>query len=98
MNMQWVKRLLEPGGRGGEGSQGIIVLPHSLSEGSEERSRENSAEAEDLSSVDPEERAWVEWFNALPQSHKDLVETSLHHGICVQPDNFERLLPRLRSL
>jgi hypothetical protein len=97
--MQWLKRLLEHGGHGVTETRSGIFLPNkSLSKDSEHFSREVGDEVEDLSSVDPEERAWVKWFNELPQSHKQLVETSLHHGICVRPDNFERLLPRLRSM
>jgi len=96
--MQWLKRVFEHGGRGVIGAQREIFLPtDSRLKDSECLDKEISDAVEDLSSVDPEERDWVEWFNALPQSHKHLVETSLHQGISLRPDNFERLLPRLRG-
>jgi hypothetical protein len=97
--MQWLKRLFEHGDRGaGAEQRKILVLTDTLPRDGARHPSKLHDEVENLSSVDPEERAWVKWFNQLPESHKHLVETSLHHGISVRPDNFERLLPRLRRM
>jgi hypothetical protein len=47
-----------------------------------------------LKELSPEELDWIEWFNSLPEKHKQIVEKYRKRGFDVNQDNFEYYLKK----
>jgi hypothetical protein len=54
--------------------------------------QETAGMLKEIAACSPEERAWLEWFDRLPESQKHLVEVCAENGIKVTPDNIDVVL------
>jgi hypothetical protein len=76
----------------GNGKDELVASSQAILAETDEILKESESIVTQLNDLSPEKREWVEWFQALPEDHKQIVEQARKDGVDINPDNFQSVL------
>ena len=78
--------------------QDVLAQAEAMLAETEEILADSQKIRDELDSLDPEQIRWVEWFTALPEGHKKVVEMCADNGVRVTPDNWAEVRAAIEEM